>query len=77
MGVLSQRHLWNVVDIKRGLHKLGQVHWCVVILKLNRPQFLGEYGELHHADVSMLLNKNAGTQFGPVQRTDGVGHLLL
>ena len=38
--------------------------------KLNRPQFLGYYGELHHADVSLPLNKNWGAQFFPVYRSD-------
>jgi hypothetical protein len=44
-------------------------------LPLNRPIFLGLYDELHHADVSVILNKNAGSQFGVVLRSDGAWHL--
>jgi hypothetical protein len=33
-------------------------------LRRNRPPFLGHYGELHHADVSLLLYKTVGcTEF--------------
>jgi hypothetical protein len=45
-------------------------------LPRNRPPFLGHYGELHHAQVSLLLNKNAASQFGLVQRNDGARHRL-
>jgi hypothetical protein len=37
----------------------------------NRPPFLAHYAELHHADVSLLLNKKDGLQLGLVQRCDG------
>ena len=43
--------------------------------KLNRPPFLGHYGELHHADVSLLLNKNAGLHFRLVQRRECTRHV--
>jgi len=44
-------------------------------LPRNRPKFLGHYGELHHADLSLLLNKKDGSQFGLVTRSDGARHL--
>ena len=34
-------------------------------LPRNTSPFLGHYGELHHADVTLLLNKKAGSMFGP------------
>jgi len=46
-------------------------------LPRNTSPFLGHYGELHHADVSLLLNKTAGPKFGPVQNCNGARHLLL
>ena len=44
-------------------------------LSRNRPPFIGHYGELHHAHVSLLLNKNAALQFGLVQRGDVTRHI--
>jgi hypothetical protein len=46
-------------------------------LPRNTTQFLGHYGELHHADVSLHLNKIAGSKFGPVQSYNGAWHPLL
>jgi len=40
-----------------------------------RPPFLGHYGELHQADVSLILNENDGSQFDLVQRCDAVRHI--
>jgi len=45
-------------------------------LPRDRPPFLGQYSELRHAHVSLLLNKNAASHFGFVQRSDGARHLL-
>jgi len=33
------------------------------------------YNELHHADFSLLLNKNAASQFGFVQPSDAAWHI--
>ena len=44
-------------------------------LPSNRPPFLGHYGELNHAHVPLLINKNATSQFGLVQRGDGARHI--
>ena len=44
-------------------------------LQLNRPPFLGHYKELHHADVSLIINNNADSQLGLVQRSDGARHI--
>ena len=38
-----------------------------------QPNISCHYNELHHADVSLLLNKNAASQFGFVQSGDGHG----
>jgi hypothetical protein len=48
---------------------------CDCDLPLNRPPFLGHYNELHQKDVSLLLNKNAASQFGLVQLSDGARQL--
>jgi len=45
-------------------------------LPRNRPPFLGHYGELNHAHVPLLINKNATSQFGLVQTGDGARHIL-
>jgi len=45
-------------------------------LPRNRTRFLGYYGELHHAKMSLLLNEKAASQFGLVQRGDGARHIL-
>jgi len=44
-------------------------------LQRNRPPFLGQYSDLHHAHVSLLVNKNANPLFGLVQRSDGDEHI--
>jgi hypothetical protein len=44
-------------------------------LQRNRPPFRGHYGELNHADVSLLLNKKDGSHFGLVQSSDSARHL--
>jgi hypothetical protein len=38
--------------------------------------FFCHYNELHDAYVLLLLNKNAGSQFGLVQRSDGARQIL-
>ena len=45
-------------------------------LPCNRPPFIGHYGELQHAHISLLLNKNALSQFRFVQPSDGARHIL-
>ena len=67
--------LWNVAFDQLQLHKLGQWTGAIVTCHKNRPPFLGHYGDLHYADVSLLLNKNVGSQFGLVQRCDGARHI--
>jgi hypothetical protein len=44
-------------------------------LLCDRAPFLGNYGKLQHADVSLLVHKNDGSQFGLVQRSDGALYL--
>ena len=44
-------------------------------LRRNRQPFLGHCNELHHADVSLLLNKNAVLKFDLVQPSEGARHL--
>jgi hypothetical protein len=42
-------------------------------MPLNRPPFLGRYGELHQVDVSMLINKKGYSQFDLAQGGDCEG----
>ena len=55
--------------------QVGPIALVCCDLPSNRPIFLGLYDELHHAEVSVILNKNAGSQFGLVHRIDGARHL--
>ena len=55
-----------------------QVELSAVVLcdlPRNRPPFLGHYGELHYAHVSLFLNKNFDSLFEIVQRGDVTRHL--
>ena len=44
-------------------------------LPRNRPPFLEHYSELHHPDVSLLINKNDVSQFDLMQCRDGARHI--
>jgi len=54
---------------------ITEMDGCDYDLPLNRPPFLGHYGELHRAYTSLPLNKNAVSQFYLVQRSDGARHI--
>jgi hypothetical protein len=56
--------------------QVGPGEQVLYALPRYRPLFLGHYGEMHQAEVSMLLNKNAVSQFGVVQRGDAERHYL-
>ena len=71
---LRLTRLWNVVFGQHRLQNLGEVQGCVEICLATDPR-LTHYGELHHADLSLLLNKKDGSQFGIVTRSDGARHL--
>jgi len=75
-GVLCLTHLLIKVFGQHRLHKFGQVQGVRCDLPRNTPPFRRYYGELHHADISLLLNKNGGSQFSHVQHSGGAWHLL-
>jgi hypothetical protein len=56
--------------------QVGPSEAVSIDLSRNRPTFLQYDDELHHAQVSLLLNKKDGSQFGLVRRGDGARHFL-
>ena len=70
---LKYKRIW-------GSAKIGCASWVKPTggseLKLKLPPFLGHYNELHPADFSLFLNKNAASQFGLVQPSEGARHIM-
>ena len=68
-------HLLIIVFGQHRLQNLGQADGCVVNYNTKDSKFFGHYDELHHADVSLFINKNAPSQFGLVQPSEGARHI--